>query len=93
LLAPQSKRELEILHSGFHPGIYSRTSYSYEGEEAGHLRCGTLKLWVGERPVQFNEGDSFSFSSQEPHLRGDAVNVDAVVIWVITAPEFFWSHG
>lgn len=88
LLTPQPNRQLEMLHSRFPPGTYSQQSYSHEGEEAGYLLSGSFELWVGERYFQLNEGDSFSFSSQEPHRYGNPGEVDAVVIWVITPPSF-----
>lgn len=88
LLSPQPNRQLEILHSCFPPGTYSQQSYSHEGEEAGYLLSGCFELWVGERHFQLNEGDSFSFSSQEPHRYGNPGEVDAQVIWVITPPTF-----
>ncbi|MGZ7459414.1 cupin domain-containing protein [Pseudomonas sp. Ma2-10] len=88
LLTPQPNRQLEILHSRFPPGTYNQQSYSHEGEEAGYLLSGSFELWVGERHFQLNEGDSFSFSSQEPHRYGNPGEVDAVVIWVITPPTF-----
>lgn len=70
------------------PGTYSQQSYSHEGEEAGYILSGSFELWVGERHFQLGEGDSFSFSSQEPHRYGNPGEVDAVVIWVITPPTF-----
>ena len=88
LLTPQANRQLEMLHSRFPPGTYSQQSYSHDGEEAGYLLSGSFELWVGERYFQLNEGDSFSFSSQEPHRYGNPGEVDAVVIWVITPPTF-----
>lgn len=88
LLTPQPNRQLEMLHSRFPPGTYSQQSYSHEGEEAGYLLSGRFELWVGQRHFLLNEGDSFSFSSQEPHRYGNPGEVDAVVIWVITPPTF-----
>ncbi|WP_414158337.1 cupin domain-containing protein [Pseudomonas sp. BNK-45] len=88
LLTPQPTRQLEFLHSRFPPGTYSKESYSHEGEEAGYVLSGSFELWVGERYFQLNEGDSFSFSSQEPHKYGNPGEEDAVVLWVITPPTF-----
>lgn len=88
LLTPQPNRQLEMLHSRFPPGTYSQQSYSHEGEEAGYLLSGSFELWVGERHFLLSEGDSFSFSSQEPHRYGNPGEVDAVVIWVVTPPTF-----
>ena len=88
LLTPQPNRQLEMLHSRFPPGTYSQQSYSHEGEEAGFLLSGSFELWVSDRHFLLNEGDSFSFSSQEPHRYGNPGDVDAVVVWVITPPTF-----
>lgn len=88
LLTPQPNRQLEMLHSRFPPGTYSQESYSHEGDEAGFVLSGQFELWVSDRHFQLGEGDSFSFSSQEPHRYGNPGEVDAVVIWVITPPTF-----
>lgn len=88
LLTPQPTQQLEFLHSRFPPGTYSKESYSHEGEEAGYVLSGSFELWVGERYFQLSEGDSFSFSSQEPHKYGNPGEEDAVVLWVITPPTF-----
>lgn len=88
LLTPQPNRQLEMLHSRFPPGTYSQQSYSHEGEEAGLLLSGSFELWVGDRHFLLSEGDSFSFSSQEPHRYGNPGEVDAIVVWVITPPTF-----
>ncbi|MDY7700431.1 cupin domain-containing protein, partial [Pseudomonas aeruginosa] len=85
---PQPSRQLEILHSRFPPGTYSQQSYSHEGEEAGYILSGIFELWVGDRHFQLREGDSFSYSSQEPHRYGNPGDSDTLVLWVITPPTF-----
>lgn len=88
LLSPQPSRSLEVLHSRFPPGTYSEESYSHEGEEAGYVLIGQFELWVGERHFLLNEGDSFAFSSQEPHRYGNPGERDALVLWIVTPPTF-----
>ncbi len=88
LLTPQPISTWKCCIPRFPPAPYSQQSYSHDGEEAGYLLSGRFELWVGERYFQLNEGDSFSFSSQEPHRYGNPGDVDAVVIWVITPPTF-----
>jgi transcriptional regulator with XRE-family HTH domain len=88
LLSPQPLRQLEMLHSRFPPGTYSEESYSHEGEEAGYVLSGEFELWVGDRHFRLQEGDSFSFSSQEPHRYGNPGEKDALILWVITPPTF-----
>ncbi|MCS4249949.1 MULTISPECIES: cupin domain-containing protein [unclassified Pseudomonas] len=88
LLTPLPNHQLEMLHSCFPPGTYSQESYSHEGEEAGYVLSGQFELWVGERRFLLDEGDSFSFASNEPHRYGNPGKVETVVIWVITPPTF-----
>ncbi|WP_375740440.1 helix-turn-helix domain-containing protein [Pseudomonas boanensis] len=88
LLSPQPSRQLEILHSRFPPGAYSEESYSHEGEEAGYILSGEFELWVGDKHFLLQEGDSFSFSSQESHRYGNPGERDTLVLWVITPPTF-----
>lgn len=88
LLTPLPNHQLEMLHSCFPPGTYSQESYSHEGEEAGYVLRGQFELWVGERRFLLDEGDSFSFASNEPHRYGNPGKVETVVIWVITPPTF-----
>lgn len=88
LLSPQPSRSLEILHSRFPPGTYSEESYSHEGEEAGYVLSGEFELWVGDRHFLLGEGDSFAFSSQEPHRYGNPGDKDTLILWIITPPTF-----
>ncbi|MEV1708240.1 cupin domain-containing protein, partial [Pseudomonas aeruginosa] len=41
-----------------------------------------------DRHFQLREGDSFSYSSQEPHRYGNPGDSDTLVLWVITPPTF-----
>ena len=88
LLTPSPSGQIEMVHSRFPPGAYNRTSYTHEGEEVGYVLTGCFELWVGERHFRLEEGDSFRFSSQEPHRYGNPGQTDAVVIWVITPPTY-----
>jgi transcriptional regulator with XRE-family HTH domain len=88
LLSPQPLRQLEMLHSRFPPGTYNEESYSHEGEEAGYVLSGEFELWVGDRHFHLKEGDSFAFSSREPHRYGNPGDQDALILWVITPPTF-----
>ncbi|SCK16437.1 helix-turn-helix domain-containing protein [Vogesella sp. LIG4] len=88
LLTPRSNRQLEMLHCRIAPGASSEETYTHEGAEAGLLLKGRLELWVGERHFQLDEGDSFSFSSREPHRYRNPGKSEAVVIWVITPATY-----
>jgi transcriptional regulator with XRE-family HTH domain len=88
LLTPSPSGQIEVVHSRFPPGASIRTSYTHEGEEVGYILSGSFELWVGERYYLLAEGDSFRFSSQEPHRYGNPGESETVVIWVITPPTY-----
>lgn len=88
LLTPRSNRQLEMIHCRIAPGAASEETYTHEGTEAGLLLKGSLELWVGERQFHLDEGDSFSFSSREPHRYRNPGKQEAVVLWVITPASF-----
>ncbi len=58
--------------------------YSHQGEEAGMVLQGRIELTVGEETYLLEEGDSYSFSSLEPHRYYNPGEEDAVVIWANT---------
>ncbi len=88
LLTPRSNRQLEMLYCRIAPGSSSEESYTHEGAEAGLLLKGELELWVGNRHFHLEEGDSFSFSSQEPHRYRNPGKQETEVIWVITPSTY-----
>lgn len=89
LLSPNLGRQLELLRSTLPPGAKSgKQSYAHKGDEAGLVLIGTLDLWIGDRHVVLNTGDSFAFESNIPHRYENRGEVDVVVIWGITPPSF-----
>ncbi|MEI6404021.1 MAG: XRE family transcriptional regulator, partial [Actinomycetota bacterium] len=66
LLSPNLSGPLELLISTIHPGADSEF-YAHDGAEAGMVMNGTLELWVGDRQFTLEAGDSFAFTSTEPH--------------------------
>lgn len=81
-------KQLEMLISNFPPHTFSKQQYSHEGEEAGYVMQGQFEIWVGERHYALQQGDSFSFSSLEPHRYGNPGDVTAQIVWVITPPTY-----
>jgi hypothetical protein len=68
LLSPNLRGPLELLLSTIEPGASSgEEPYSLNRHEAGVVVQGTLELWVGERHVILEGGDSFTFASTQPH--------------------------
>lgn len=89
LLSPNLTRAIELLRCVFPPGASSgRQTYRHHGEEAGYVAEGKLRLWIGDREVLLETGDSFAFSSEEPHRYENPGPDEAVVIWAITPPSY-----
>jgi len=57
--------------------------YTHDGEEAGLVLEGELKLTVDAETWKLRQGDSFRFGSRRPHrFSNPAVDAKAVVLWV-----------
>ena len=89
LLSPNLARKIELLHCVMPPKTGTGDdAYSHNGEEAGLILSGTFELWVGERYFLLNEGDSFAYSSEEPHRYYNPGPGTTIVLWVITPPNY-----
>ena len=89
LLSPNLARKIEFLHCVMPPKTGTGDdAYSHNGEEAGYILAGTFELWVGERYFLLNEGDSFAYSSNEPHRYFNPGPGTTTVLWVITPPNY-----
>ncbi|MEO1193459.1 MAG: cupin domain-containing protein [Pseudomonadota bacterium] len=49
---------------------------------------GRLDLWLGERHIVLEAGDSFAFASSEPHRYANLSAEETVVIWAISPPSY-----
>ncbi|SHJ57887.1 transcriptional regulator, XRE family with cupin sensor [Bradyrhizobium lablabi] len=57
--------------------------YTHDGEEAGLVLSGKMKLTVDAESWMLKQGDSFRFSSRRPHrFSNPSPDVKAVVLWV-----------
>jgi len=57
--------------------------YTHDGEEAGLVLAGTMKLTVDAESWTLKEGDSFRFSSRRPHrFSNPSPDAKTVVLWV-----------
>lgn len=89
LLSPHLRGKLELLLSRFPPGASSGASpYAHDGEEAGIVISGSLELWIADKRLLLEEGDSFGFESTLPHRYCNTGDKEAVVIWAITPPSY-----
>lgn len=89
LLTPSLKSKLELLMTTLAPGATSgRQPYTHEGEEAGIVMSGQLKIWIDGKSFLLGEGDSFNFKSSLPHRYQNPGATETVVIWAITPPSY-----
>jgi transcriptional regulator with XRE-family HTH domain len=88
-LIPHSDRHL--LQAHIHiiaPGGHTEGQYAHEGEEAGFVLAGQLKLVVNEKTYRLSEGDSFSFRSDLVHSYENPGDTETRVLWVNTPATF-----
>ncbi|WP_425405721.1 helix-turn-helix domain-containing protein [Hwanghaeella sp.] len=89
LLSPTLEGEIELLRCIFPPGAKSGEEfYSHQGEESGIVISGRLDLWVNDRHIVLQEGDSFAFKSDQPHRYENRGRVETIVIWAVTPPTY-----
>jgi quercetin dioxygenase-like cupin family protein len=60
--------------------------YNHEGEKAGVVVAGTLRLWLHEESYILEEGDSFQFPSAIPHRFDNPGRHLARVLWINSPP-------
>jgi transcriptional regulator with XRE-family HTH domain len=89
LLSPNLGRQIELLRCIFPPGSESGSdTYVHQGEEAGIVVSGELRLWIGDKEVLLKAGDSFAFESDTPHRYDNPSSEETIVIWAITPPSY-----
>jgi transcriptional regulator with XRE-family HTH domain len=86
LLTPDLSGEIELLLMTLEPGFHSGPVHQHRGDEAGLVLVGALELSVGEDHFVVNQGDSFRFSSSEPHRYANAAERTTQVVWALSPP-------
>lgn len=86
-LAPEGKGLLELYELTLSPGGSSGADFlQHEGEKAGYVLAGRLRLWLDQQPHILDPGDSFRFPSQIPHMFDNPADEPARIIWVTARP-------
>lgn len=86
-LMPPGTGLLEMWEFRFAPGGSSGGAlYNHQGEKAGLVMAGRIRLWLGDESFVLEEGDSFRFSSAMKHRIENDFPEEARVVWVITPP-------
>ena len=86
LLTPDLSGEIELLLMTLEPGFHSGPAHQHRGEEAGLVLAGALELTVGNQNFVVKQGDSFRFSSSEPHRYANAADRTTQVVWALAPP-------
>ena len=89
LLTPDTSGLLQLTLITLEPnGSSGAEAYTHQGEDAGFVLKGSLKLWVGDDTHILNEGDSFRFKSELPHRFANADTRVTEVLWSVTPPFY-----
>ena len=81
----------QLLQADIHvlaPGARNPETISHVGEEVGYVIEGQFELRVGETTYSLNAGDTFYFSSDEPHSYCNPGESITRVLWVNTPATF-----
>jgi quercetin dioxygenase-like cupin family protein len=54
------------------------------GEQIGYVLSGTLEIWVNQRMMRLNAGDSVRYSSESPRRWRNPGESETVLMWVVT---------
>ncbi len=84
LLSPSHKKTLELFILKVAPnGSSGKEPLVRTGEKAGMLLQGQVRLTLGSRSFDIEEGDSFLFDSGLPHRFFNPGTVEAQILWII----------
>ncbi|MDH5856592.1 helix-turn-helix domain-containing protein [Lampropedia aestuarii] len=82
---------IEMIYCRLPPGSMSGEGlHTQVGDEAGFVMVGEMSLQIEDDLYILKAGDGFSFPGERPHRFFNDGDVETVVIWAITPPEF-WS--
>jgi quercetin dioxygenase-like cupin family protein len=88
-----SEGRLNLFLVHMEPGASSGDELNtHDGEEAGLVLSGKMKLTVDAETWTLEQGDSFRFASRRPHRFGNpSGDAKAVVLWVncVSAASYF----
>ncbi len=87
LLSPDISGEFEMIRSVFNPGAKRELMPARDTQDGGYVISGELELMIGEHVYLLGKGDSFQFNRQ-PYGWHNRSNEQAVVIWIISPPNY-----
>ena len=88
-LVPNSqKNEMEPILFKLAPHSKTDLDYPHEGQEFGYVLSGAITLVYGNKEVKCKKGETFYFTTDKNHYLINNGNVEAVIIWVTSPPNF-----
>ena len=87
IIAAENERVMQCAVYHIKPGACSAGQHRHPGHEAGYVIAGRLDLEVDKIVYHLEEGDCFSFFSDQSHNFVNSSDVETIVFWVTAAPE------
>lgn len=86
-LAPDAPGRMEMYELTLSPGGSSGADFvKHQGEKAGYVLAGTLRLWLDHEAHLLEAGDTFRFPSTVPHMFDNPTEAPTRIVW-ITVPS------
>lgn len=83
LLSPHGEHDLQFMLITIPPSVSSGEVLIGPGEKAGLVQEGEIVLTLGNREERLVAGDSFQFTSTQPHSVRNPASTDARVLWIM----------
>lgn len=82
---PDTAGAMQMMLMTIEPGGGTgRENDQHVGEEGGLLLAGQFELWLDEKRLLLNEGDSFRFPASTPHRFRNPGTIPTRIVWFIT---------
>lgn len=87
--ATRKDRKLRVLHETYPPGGNSgKQMLTHDGEEAGVVTKGVIKVTIGDEIRVLKEGDAYYFDAQIPHRFENESDEECQIVSAATPPNF-----
>ncbi|YCH32235.1 cupin domain-containing protein [Erwinia sp. D4-22] len=87
MLSPTGDHDLQFMFITIPPSVHSSEVLMGNGEKAGIVMSGTLRLEIDGDSAQLQPGDSFQFKSHLPHNIFNDSDSEARVLWIMHIPS------
>lgn len=82
-LAPDAPGQMELYELTLSAGGSSGADFvKHQGEKAGYVLAGTLRLWLDHEAHLLEAGDSFRFPSTVPHMFDNPTDAPTRIVWI-----------